>query len=105
MNKDKIKILLRLYKQDLITDNEFMILLNEDNSFIHTTSVPNVITAQPFVNNQPFNVPYYTSGTKTVDATTNTSGMNSSSIFTSPQQSTVSSSFSKKWINPEEPKF
>lgn len=102
MNKEKIKILLRLYKEDLIADDEFIILVNEDRI---DTFIPNIVPTQPFINiPQPFNIPYYTTGTGTFDGTINTSGTNSTGNFTYPQQSTIGASFSKKWNNPEEPK-
>lgn len=102
MNKQKIKILLKLYKKDLITDDEFVILLDE---YRLDTTIPNIVSTQPFINiPQKFNIPYYTSGTGTFDGTINTSGMNSTGNFTYPQQSTIGASFSKKWNNPEEPK-
>jgi hypothetical protein len=90
MNKDKIKILLRLYKEDLITADEFLILFKEEPIYISHT-IPNLIPTQPF------NTPYYTIGSNS----TNSAAPNS---FTH-QQSTVGGAFSKKWNNPEEPKF
>lgn len=102
MNKEKIKILLKLYRDDSITEDEFIILVEEDKK--DTSSfIPSLIPTQPFINNppQPFNAPYYTSGTSTIDVTKTQSNTNSSAN----RQSTIGGIFSKNWINPEEPKF
>jgi hypothetical protein len=100
MNEEKAKILLRLFKEDLITTDEFLILCKEEPIYISTT--PSWIPTQPFL-------PYYTSGTGAGDVTITTSGSNSAKNVTSNvsmnSQSTVGGAFSKKWINPEEPSF
>ena len=102
MNEEKAKILLRLYKQDLITTDEFLILFKEEPIYIPHT-IPN------FIPTQPFNSPYYTSGTGAGDVTITTSGSNSAKNVTSNvsmnSQSTVGGAFSKKWINTEESSF
>jgi hypothetical protein len=103
MNEEKAKILLRLYKQNLITADEFLILCKEEPIYISHT-IPNFIPTQPFIYNQPLNSPYYTSGTGHVTVTTN--GSNSTNSVTPNgsmnSQSTVGGAFSKKWVNPEE---
>ena len=108
MNEEKAKILLRLYKQDLITADEFLILCKEEPIYISHT-IPNFIPTQPFIYNQPFNSPYYTSGTGTGHVTVTTNGSNSTNNavpnVSMNSQSTVGGAFSKKWVNPEEPKF
>lgn len=88
MNEEKAKILLRLYKQDLITSDEFLILCKE--TYYVPNTAPNWTPAQPYIN-----TPYYTSGT----------GLNSAKSTTDQHSSTIGSNFFKKWINSEEPKF
>ena len=101
MNEEKAKILLRLYKQDLITTDEFLILCKEEPIYISTTP--------SWIPTQPFNTPYYTSGTGTGDVTVTTNGSNSAKSVipnvSMNSQSTIGGAFSKKWINPEEPSF
>ena len=102
MNKEKAKILLRLFKEDVISSDEFMILMEENPIYMPSTT-PNWIQTQPFIS-----TPYYTSGTGTGDVTINTSGLNSSSAvpnFSTHQNSTVGVSFSKKFKSPEDPSF
>lgn len=97
MNEEKAKILLRLYKQDLITADEFLILSKE--TFYAAYTTPSWTQAQPFIS-----TPYYTNGTG--DITINTSGSNSTNSavpnLSTHQHSTNGNSFSKKWNNPEE---
>lgn len=105
MNEEKAKILLRLYKQDLITVDEFLILCKGEEIHLHTNT-PNWIQTQPLIN-----TPYYTSGTMTGDLTNTTSVLNSTNTskmsdplnLSTHQHSTISSSFSKKWNNTGEP--
>jgi hypothetical protein len=99
MSEEKAKILLRLYKEDLITADEFLILCKDEPIYIPSPN-PNWVPTQPLIN-----TPYYTTGTGAI----NTSGLNSTNNFkpnvSTHLQSTVGGTFSKKWINPEEPKF
>lgn len=103
MNKEKIKILFKLCKKDLITEDELIILLEDtiNDKVIINYPVPNWIPNPHFIDNQKFNNPYYTTGTGTI----NTSESNSTGNFTPnfSTHSTIGNSFSKKWINPEEP--
>jgi len=91
MNEEKARILLRLYKEDLITADEFLILCKESPIYMPSTT-PNWTPAQPYIN-----TPYYTSGTSSKNSAAPT--------FSTHQHSTVGVSFSKKWTNPEEPQF
>lgn len=103
MNEEKARILLRLYKEDLITTDEFLILCKEEPIYMYT-STPNLIHTQPLIN-----TPYYTSGTGTGDVTISTSRSNSTNSaspnLSTHQHSTIGNSFSKKWNNPEEPRI
>lgn len=95
MNEEKSRILLRLYKDDLITADEFLILFKEEPIYMPSTT-PNWTPAQPFIN-----TPYYTSGTGARTSAGDISITKSGSSVN--QQTTIGGSFSKKWINPEEP--
>ena len=104
MNKDKIKILLRLYRNDLISDDEFIVLIEEKK--IDFTSAPYtpILGDKTPLYDYKTNNHYYPSGG-------NSSGIpsnyftTSDSIYNNEKSSTIGSTFSKKWINPEEPKF
>lgn len=102
MNEEKAKILLRLYKSDLISVDEFIILSKEDELYLHTDTSswdPNMIKIQPLIS-------HYGTASVTIDATKNTSTSNGvTPNLSTNQHSTIGGSFSKKWINPEEPKF
>lgn len=97
MNEEKAKILLRLYKEDLITADEFLILCKEAPIYMPSTT-PNWIQTQPFIN-----TPYYTNGTGEVTITTSGSNSTNSAAPNLSTHSTIGGSFSKKWSDPEKP--
>ena len=65
MNEEKAKILLRLYKEDLITADEFLILSKEP--FYTNNQIPNL--DRIFTQSPIFNQSYYTDGTGSYNST------------------------------------
>jgi hypothetical protein len=100
MNKEKIKILFKLYKKDLITEDELIILLED-------TINDKVIINYPinYLNNQLNNIPQY-SYVQNLPSDYLSNSNSAGPVNTSPINTgtTIGGTFMKNFFNPEEPK-
>ena len=89
-NKEKIKILLRLFKEDIISADEFCILVEEDKKYIYYTQDQNIKPNWDYYSN-PTNSSIH-SNTFIVDNLKN-------------NNTTIGSSFNKTFFDSKRPKF
>jgi hypothetical protein len=98
MNKEKAKILLRLYKEDLISADEFIILFEETPSNINTSNYPYTITTStPDPNFHVYYPSSYSTGTNPLK--------NTATYSNSDPRTTVSNHLYKAFFDPEAPKI
>ena len=107
MNKEKAKILLRLYKEDLISADEFMILFEETPVYINkndNTYPYTITTSTPDPNFHVYYPSSYSGSTNSSNGVVNNL-INTPNYSNSDQKTTISSNLHKAFFDSETSKI
>ena len=107
MNKEKAKILLRLYKEDLISVDEFMILFEETPNKISTSGYTYPYTITTSTPDPNFHVYYPSSNSGSTNSSNGVVNnlINTPNYSNSDPRTTISSNLHKAFFDPEAPKI